>query len=150
MEKSWIHQLNLTWRNIIEYCRFSLCPSFLTNQKVFDTNNLLLRNTTCHFGVHFHKVETGESECNVTPAPLLSCQANSAQSLQYLLDNCACSLCTWASVSAIIPTTFRLHSQVEGVLASHYIAESLTHSIHFTEGNDWDYFCANSANEQLP
>lgn len=63
--KAWIQQLNFIWKNILtspvflsqEYCRFSLFPSFFTNQNVFDTNNLLLLNTTCHVGSHKLKQE---------------------------------------------------------------------------------------------
>lgn len=59
--------------------------SFSTNQNIFDTNGPVLLNSAGHLGVHFPQKETGESGCNTTPASLLSRQADSAQSLKYLL-----------------------------------------------------------------
>lgn len=81
--KSWVefHVKNIVTSPISLsqiYCKFphSLSFLFLINPKVFDTNNLSLKHP-------LPQNERGESECNTTPAPLLSCQTNSEQSLQY-------------------------------------------------------------------
>lgn len=69
LDKSYIHHLDFMWlkdrkKNMVTspICPKNTAgslstPSFFTNQNVFDTNKLLLLNTTCHTGIHFPKMK---------------------------------------------------------------------------------------------
>ena len=83
-QENMISPIILSWK----YCRFSLYPSFSTNQSVFDTNAHLLLHITDRSDIHPPQRETGGSQCNTTPAPLLSPRACSPCNIYNQLVPC--------------------------------------------------------------
>lgn len=119
-----------------------------TNQNTFDTNDLLLQKLTSPFERPLPPNERGESECNATPAPLPSCQANSPCNIYVVA-------CLFPRAPELVhPPSHHPSGSVHRFRVSRRLITrqtvATTHFLHFPMGNDRDYFCANSAYERLP
>lgn len=137
-------------------------PLFFTNQTVFDTNSYLLLNTvSCPSDISLH------------PPPPTKKKRRGERGKWTQHDTCSTSLLS-SSLTAIFTSRLRsllhllylsrwichhrhhstlwLWSQISSLSLSLSLTVTTTHSnsLKLTTGKDWDYFCANSANKQLP